>query len=89
VRFKENYIAHCEKGAVMLVQENGWIDADLAVRYLDHLAKNIPGGVGQDRPKLLILDSHSTHDDQTFRDRCKWKCQLKSTLLQKYCISHL
>jgi hypothetical protein len=61
VRFNENYIAHCEKGAVMSIQENGWIDADLAVGYLDHLAKDIPGGVGQDRPKLLILDPHSTH----------------------------
>lgn len=70
-RYNGNYIAGCEEGAAMSMQENGWIDKDLAVGYLDHLARNIPGGVGKDKPKLLILDPHTTHVNQVFRDRCK------------------
>jgi hypothetical protein len=83
VRFNENFIAHCEEGAVMSVQENGWIDGDLAVEYLDHLAKNIPGGIGQDKPKLIILDPHMTHVNQTFRDRCKYHSTQLSTFESK------
>jgi hypothetical protein len=70
-RYNGNYIAGCEEGAAMSMQENGWIDKDLAVGYVDHLARNIPGGVGKDKTKLLILDPHTTHVNQVFRDRCK------------------
>lgn len=66
-RFSENYIVNCEEGAAMSVQENGWIDQDLAVGFLDHMRKHLGPG-----KKLLILDPHATHVNQRFVDRCKF-----------------
>ena len=56
-----DYIKHCEAGAAMTYQENGYITAKIFLEWLVHFKNNVPGGMFKENQHLLILDGHTSH----------------------------
>ena len=62
-RFKRNYIAKCESGAIMAMQPCAWMTGFLFAKWISHFVKSVAqfGGVSPERRHLLILDGHASH----------------------------
>ncbi|XP_059068723.1 MFS-type transporter clz9-like [Cryptomeria japonica] len=60
-RHIRNYIANCELGACMAVQEHAWMTKELFLNWLEHFAHSVPGGVPPSHRALLIFDGHGSH----------------------------
>jgi hypothetical protein len=62
-RMMENYIEHCEDGASMAMQPEGWMTALLFSQWISHFIKALEsrGGVSPTTRHLLIVDGHNSH----------------------------
>ena len=61
--FLEDYIARCERGAIMGMQQNAWMTRWLFESWISHFLENLKNGPGIDHSNchLLILDGHNSH----------------------------
>ena len=61
--FFEDYIARCESGAIMDMQQNVWIIRWLFESWISHFPEYLKNGPGIDHNNrhLLILDRHNSH----------------------------
>ena len=61
--FYEDYIARCEPGAVMGMQQNAWMTRWLFESWISYFLEYLKSGPGIDHSKrhLLILDGHNSH----------------------------
>jgi hypothetical protein len=66
----KDYVELCGPGAVMNVQENGWITTNIFCDWLEHFKENVPGGVSKQNKHLLIYDGHSSHVSGRALDTC-------------------
>jgi hypothetical protein len=62
-RVMENYIEHCEDGASMAMQPEGWMTTLLFSQWISHFinALGSRGGVSPTNRYLLIVDGHNSH----------------------------
>ena len=61
--FLEDYIARCEPGVVMGMQQNVWMTRWLFESWISHFLEYLKNGLGIDHSNqhLLILDRHNSH----------------------------
>ena len=61
--FFEDYIARCESGAVMGMQQNAWMTRWLFESWISYFLEYLKNGLGVDHSNrhLLILDRHNSH----------------------------
>ena len=59
-----NYVAYCEKGAMLGMQKKGWMDSTHFMEWMDFIHKlERKEGLSQSRRHLLELDGHKSHMD--------------------------
>ena len=61
--FHEDYIARCEPGAIMGIQQNAWMTRWLFESWISHFLEYLKNGPGVDHTNyhLLILGRHNSH----------------------------
>ena len=72
-RIRENYLAHCEDGVVMAMQEQAWMTTTLFSHWISHFIRSLSnkGGISQERRHLLIVDGHNSHVTLEVVYKCK------------------
>lgn len=72
-RIRENYLAHCEDGAMMAMQEQAWLTTTLFSHWISHFIRSLSnkGGISQERRHLLIVDGHNSHVTLEVVYKCK------------------
>ncbi|XP_059078002.1 uncharacterized protein LOC131876582 [Cryptomeria japonica] len=60
-RLLHNYIAECEPGACMAVQQHAWMTKELFMNWLHHFKRSVLGGVSPTNRCLFIFDDHDSH----------------------------
>lgn len=56
---KHELLDQCPSGSVGFAQENGWINSEIFVKWLQHFVKHVKPS--KDDRVLLLLDGHSSH----------------------------
>ena len=60
--FQRDFVAGCEEGATMGMQDKAWMIAHLFKAWIDHFVKHVKtrNGISAVNCHLLILDGHTS-----------------------------